>query len=311
MGPAEVSRHYDELDGFYRELWGEDVHHGLWRRGDEDTTEATGNLTRFVAERVGLGLGERVCDVGCGYGGPAHVFAERYGARVYGITLSRRQAERAGRRDGVAQGRSNTVVRSSKPAVAEPSTSTVAEPSTPRGEGKAGPRLRPFFVVGDWLDNPFPDGCFDVVVAIESASHMADKARFLSECRRVLAPGGRLAVAAWLAAEEPRSWQRRRLLEPICAEGRLPGLATAAEYGGWMADAGFEVMSFDDLSTDVRRTWSVCVRRLAARLIRDADARRYLLDSGRSERIFALTVPRIWVAYRVGALRYGVLTARV
>lgn len=272
MTPAEVARHYDELDRFYRELWGEDVHHGLWRRGDEDAAEATDNLTRFVAERVGLGLGERLCDVGCGYGGPARAFAHRYGARVCGITLSRRQAEHARRRSA--------------------------------------PKHGPSFVVGDWLDNPFPDGRFNVVVAIESASHMPDKPRFLAECRRVLAPGGRLVVVAWLAAEEPRPWHRRRLLEPICTEGRLPGLASASEYRAWMAETGFAVTSFDDLSEDVRRTWTICVRRLAGRLIRDAEARRYLLDARRSERVFALTVGRIWLAYRVGAVRYGVFTAQ-
>lgn len=216
-------------------------------------------------------MGERVCDIGCGYGGPARAFAHRHGARVVGITLSRRQAEHARRGDAPPHG--------------------------------------PSFVVGDWLHNPFPDARFDVVVAIESASHMTDKARFLSECRRVLVPGGRVALAAWLAAEEPTAWQRRRLLEPICSEGRLPGLASASEYRTWMTDAGFEVMSFDDLGAEVRRTWTICVRRLARRLLRDAEARRYLLDSRRSERIFALTVGRIWLAYRVGALRYGVFTA--
>jgi tocopherol O-methyltransferase len=28
-----VARHYDTLDRFYREIWGEHVHHGLWRGG--------------------------------------------------------------------------------------------------------------------------------------------------------------------------------------------------------------------------------------------------------------------------------------
>jgi tocopherol O-methyltransferase len=270
VAPSDVARHYDELDRFYRELWGEDVHHGLWRREDEDAAEATENLTRFVADRVGLGLGERVCDVGCGYGGPALTLTRGYGARVVGVTLSRRQAEHARRRS----------------------------------------RPGPSFVVGDWLDNAFADDRFDVVAAIESVSHMTDKRRFMSECRRVLVPGGRLVVAAWLAAEAPGRWQRRHLLEPICAEGRLPGLATASEYRGWMAEAGLTVTSFDDLSADVRRTWTICVRRLATRLIRDADARRYLLDARRSERVFALTVGRIWLAYRVGALRYGLFTAQ-
>ena len=34
MGLASVADHYDELDDFYREIWGEHVHHGLWRLRD-------------------------------------------------------------------------------------------------------------------------------------------------------------------------------------------------------------------------------------------------------------------------------------
>jgi SAM-dependent methyltransferase len=43
---------------------------------------------------------------------------------------------------------------------------------------------------------PFPwdDGAFDVVWASEVVEHVADTARWLSEVRRVLAPGGRLLI---------------------------------------------------------------------------------------------------------------------
>jgi len=46
------------------------------------------------------------------------------------------------------------------------------------------------------FDGPleFPDGSFDVVWASEVIEHIADTARWLSEVRRVLAPGGRLLV---------------------------------------------------------------------------------------------------------------------
>ena len=30
-----VAVHYDTLDQFYREIWGEHVHHGYWRTGHE------------------------------------------------------------------------------------------------------------------------------------------------------------------------------------------------------------------------------------------------------------------------------------
>ena len=242
-------------------------------RGNEDPAEATANLTRLVAHRAALRPGLRVCDVGCGYGGPARYFASRHGAEVVGLTLSRRQARHA---------RSATA---------------------PEGLG------RTRYLLADWLRSPLADGCFDAVVAIESASHMADKRRFLREARRVLVPRGRLVVVAWIAGEDPGPWARRHLLEPICGEGRLPGLASESEYREWLAEEGLRVLSFDDLSRKVRRTWSVCLRRVAGRLMTDPEARRYVLDARNSERVFALGLGRIWLAYRTGDLRYGVFTA--
>jgi len=41
---------------------------------------------------------------------------------------------------------------------------------------------------------PLPDGSFDLVWASEVIEHVADTARWLSEVRRVLAPGGRLLL---------------------------------------------------------------------------------------------------------------------
>jgi tocopherol O-methyltransferase len=35
----DIGDHYDELDHYYREIWGEHVHHGLWERGDETPTK--------------------------------------------------------------------------------------------------------------------------------------------------------------------------------------------------------------------------------------------------------------------------------
>src|SRR5690349_13484122 len=71
----DVATHYDGLDRFYREIWGEHVHHGLWKTGRETPEAATRQLIAEVAERAGIGPGAEVCDVGCGYGGTARVLA--------------------------------------------------------------------------------------------------------------------------------------------------------------------------------------------------------------------------------------------
>jgi tocopherol O-methyltransferase len=64
--PADVAAHYDTLDPFYRELWGEHVHHGYWRTGDETPKDAADALVGLVAERLDLAPGQTVCDIGCG-----------------------------------------------------------------------------------------------------------------------------------------------------------------------------------------------------------------------------------------------------
>ena len=57
---------------------------------------------------------------------------------------------------------------------------------------------------------PFPDGSFDLVVCTETLEHVRDVQLFLSEVRRVLEPGGRLAMTTpahrrLIAAPDPFS----------------------------------------------------------------------------------------------------------
>jgi tocopherol O-methyltransferase len=272
--PASVAHHYDELDPFYRELWGEHLHHGLWRTGKETVQEATVQLVAAVAERAQIQPGASVCDVGCGYGGAARLLAHRYGAYVIGLTVSPAQ-------HSYAQAQSVS----------------------------AGAPI-PIYLLQDWLENTLPAQLFDAVIAIESTEHMKDKAGCFAQAYRVLRPGGQLVVCAWLASEEARPWAVRHLLEPICREGRLAGLYTMSENVQFIQEAGFQIECAEDVSAQVCRTWTVILRRMARLLATRGYAWRYLLDPQRRERIFAWTVPRLWLAYRLGALRYGILSAR-
>lgn len=269
---AAVADHYDDLDPFYRALWGSHVHHGYWARGDETPERAVEALVDLLADRIGVRRGDRLCDVGCGYGATAAYLAATREVSVVGLTLSGVQAARAA--------------------------------ALAAADGRLSLRR------GDWLANDLPDDAFDGVTAIESSEHMPDKARFFAEARRVLKPGGRLGVCAWLAAEGARPWEVRRLLEPICREGRMPSMGTEADYRRLAAAAGLEVERFDDVSRAVRRTWTICARRFAARVATDGDLRRYLRSGASRNRVFALTLVRLIVAYRTGAMRYGVMIAR-
>src|ERR1017187_5825598 len=96
--PVEaIARHYDSLDYFYRDIWGEHIHHGLWLNGRESPMEAAEQMSRSVLDRLKLRQDAHVVDVGCGYGGTARLAAEAYGAHVVGFTVSKAQKRYADR----------------------------------------------------------------------------------------------------------------------------------------------------------------------------------------------------------------------
>ena len=261
-----VADHYDELDPVYRRVWGEHVHHGFWATGRETPAEAVEALVDTVGDRLGLMPGEECVDIGCGYGSTARRLAATRSVRVTGFTLSTEQAHYA---------------------AARPASDVDIH-------------LR------DWLANGLPDGSADAAWAIESSEHMVDKPAFFAEAHRVLSPGGRLVVCAWLAETGASGWKVRHLLEPICREGRLPSMGTREEYESMARAAGFSIDGYEDVSRRVGRTWTICALRLGKALAVDRETRRLAL--GARNRIFMLSIPRLILAYRTGAMRYGIFT---
>lgn len=280
----EVARHYDQLDRFYRDLWGEHVHHGFWATGRETRDEAVRALVDVVAARARIAPKMNVVDIGCGYGATARILAQERLTNVVGYTISPAQY-------WYSQGQE--IVKKQ------------AEEEKAVVDGAQNPRI----ILGDWLRNDLPDSSQDAVIAIESTEHMPDKVAVFREAARVLRPEGRLVVCAWTAARQPKPWHRRRLLDPIRREGRLAGLDREEDYVNWITAAGLSVTGRDDVSEHVAKTWSICARRLLLGLVVDPRYARFLLDGRNDSRVFAKTLPRLWLAYRTGALRYVIYTA--
>lgn len=271
IAPADVASHYDELDAFYRDVWGEHVHHGLWIKGNESRAEATRQLVELIAGEARVQEDSTVCDIGCGYGATARMLAERWGARMTAVTVSPAQYEFA----------------------------------KSRSSGRDG---EPEYVLADWLTYEVPTEIFDAAIACESSEHMQDKAGFFDRAARALKPGGRLVVCSWLAADRASKRQQFWLLEPICREGRMPHVGTEADYRRLAEAAGLRCEKVQDVSRQVATTWPRIALIFLGKLITNPRYARFLCDRYSRNRVFALTIFRLWFAFRTGAMRYGVFT---
>lgn len=121
-------------------------------------------------DRLGIGSGTTVIDVGAGAG--RHSFeAYRRGADVIAFDQDKEELE---------------------------NVATMFEAMAEAGEAPDGARAEA--VAGDALALPYADGTFDVVIASEILEHVPADEAAIAELVRVLKPGGKLAVTVprWL-----------------------------------------------------------------------------------------------------------------
>ena len=95
-----VRHHYDVSNEFFSLFLDDSTTYScaIFSRGAKTLEEAQEEKLEMVARKLALQEGERVLDVGCGWGSFPLWAATRHGASVVGITLSPPQAERARQR---------------------------------------------------------------------------------------------------------------------------------------------------------------------------------------------------------------------
>ncbi|MBL8816731.1 MAG: methyltransferase domain-containing protein [Planctomyces sp.] len=263
-----IRNHYNVSTLFYRVLWGQHIHHGLWS-ADESPKVAARQLTERVIREAGVRDGDQVVDIGCGMGGSSIHLARHHNCQVTGVTLSPFQQRWA-------------------------TTSSWLN----------GTKKKTRFICEDAEKVEFSPESFDVAWSIECTEHLFDKPAFFRRMSGWLRPGGRVAICAWLAGDEPLDEVGRQRVYDVCEGFFCPSLGTMNDYEGWLADAGLKMQKTLDWTDQVSRTWEICrdrVDRLSVRPIAK------LIDRG--QLIFLDRFQTILDAYNTRSMRYGCFVA--
>lgn len=99
-----VAHHYDLDEKLFRLFLDEDMQYscGYFENGDETLEEAQLKKKRHIAAKMRLKEGQRVLDIGCGWGGMGLYLAKTTGAHVTGVSLSEEQVRVANERAAAA-----------------------------------------------------------------------------------------------------------------------------------------------------------------------------------------------------------------
>jgi SAM-dependent methyltransferase len=197
---VDVARYYDlntgrfllmgrgRVHGIHRELWGPSA------TTPQDAADHIDGLLGVELADLAATPSPLVLDFGCGVGGTLFRLAEKLpGARLHGVTVSRRQVE-------VAERLAERLGRSSRCS----------------------------FTHGDFHSFDLGE-IAAAVVAVESFAHSGDPAAFLASASRHLATGGRLLIADdFLARDESAlTTSELDLVERLRKGWRVPGVRAA------------------------------------------------------------------------------------
>ncbi|KAM7273470.1 hypothetical protein ACFE04_028134 [Oxalis oulophora] len=267
-GIAEL---YDESSGLWENLWGDHMHHGYYD-SDANVSDSISDhrvaqirmidqALRFAAvSEDPLKTPKSIVDVGCGIGGSSRYLAKKFGATCQGITLSPVQAQRANAL-AAAQGLADKVS----------------------------------FQVADALNQPFPDGKFDL---------------FVGELARVAAPGGTIIIVTWChrdlapTEESLQPWEKE-LLGKINKAYYLPDWCSSADYVNLLQSLSLQDIKSEDWTQYVAPFWPAVIR--SALTWKGFTS---LLRTGLKTIKGALAMPLMIEGYKKGLIKFAIITCR-
>ncbi|GGK09665.1 cyclopropane-fatty-acyl-phospholipid synthase [Streptomyces camponoticapitis] len=226
---AAISHHYDVGNDFYEMVLGPSMVYSCayFEHPDSPLEDAQRDKLDLVCRKLGLKEGERLLDVGCGWGSMAMHAAREYGVQVTGVTLSREQAAFARKR-------------------------IAGEGLTDRIEIR----------VQDYRD--VRDGPYDAISSIGMAEHVGSVRfrEYADDLFALLKPGGRL-LNHQIGRRPEKDESKYRIDDFIDAYVFPDGeLAPLGRTVGTLEEAGFEARDVESLREHYALTLRQWVRNL-------------------------------------------------
>jgi cyclopropane-fatty-acyl-phospholipid synthase len=274
-GADEIQFHYDVGNDFYS-LWLDPrmmYTCAYFKSATDDLETAQLSKIEHICRKLRLVPGERLLDIGCGWGGLIIHAAKNYGVHAVGITLSEAQAELARERIAAAGLSDKCEVR-----------------------------------LQDYRDIP-PDERFDKIVSVGMMEHVAEKLQpeYFSIAFRALRPGGLFLnhfIVSNVTARKTggirqelmrKLWRRDEFIDKyVFPDGRLVALGSPILTG---EAAGFETRDVESLREHYAMTLRWWLRGLERR---KPDAQRIVGE--RTYRVWKLYMTASANAFSHGAI---------
>ncbi len=192
---------------------------GLWEEGIADYIKAAENLVHRMGTLLGLNETSKLLDVAPGMGTQDIYLSQNFSPiSIDGLDVTWGHIEHGRRR---------------------------------AREAHLEDRVR--FHHGTAIELPFPDGSFSHVLSIEGPEHFDTREKFLHEARRVLRPGGIIAMADFIVKNPPRNPIQKLVAEAARKLWQVPraNVYPAAVYKQKMQEAGFKDIGIQEIGASV------------------------------------------------------------
>ncbi len=243
-----VQYHYDVGNDFYSLWLDRNMQYscGYFPGGAEDLDAAQERKMEHICRKLRLQRGERLLDIGCGWGGLARYAAKHYGVEVLGVTLSKNQKAYAD--EHIARAGPFDMLRATL-------------------QGRVAVELKDYRDLGD--------ASFDKIVSVGMFEHVGRShlPEYFAQVYRLLKPGGLFlnhGISRRAGLEEnkqgfvqQRIFGRGSFLQRyIFPDAEL---IPVSDVNGMAENAGFEVRDVENLREHYALTLRNWVKRLAAR----------------------------------------------